>query len=172
MNLDEKLNKAISEHLPQMVGDELQARLKEANNDRKELKAAREQLAKHDTLMKRTTDLSNRESTLKALTVAHNDDTEQFRIKIDEYKIQKALIDLRESHAKELTETMRGLVHDVFSNNHYKYERTVTKTKDHTIAVEGAPAWEQNGYVTAPVAGHSELVTDTDVETTTEEGES
>ena len=159
-NLLDKVEAAAREHLPEAVGNALRERLRQADDERAQLKKAREKIneLEQDVVKscKALSELRERESSIKQREQRLETEEKSVTAREHAVKLREQLIDLREGHADEKVGLIRGIVKDVFSNNRFKYERTrngevVVPGQDHIPPHNTQDgAWHQGQYGQAP----------------------
>lgn len=141
----EKIQAAAADHLPSATAGALKKRLEEADVERAGLRRANEQLIEKNKQIERLAqDLKDAADNLDAAAqrlrdveareVAVAEKEANLLEREIELRVKEGLIGLREVHASQRCDEMREVVRDVFSNNKFKYERTL---KDF-IAVPGS----------------------------------
>lgn len=172
------IKSAIDQHLPGMVGEELRKRLEKAKMDEAELEKVQQDYRSykenHRTLDIREHELDDKAAKLAKIEQEQEEKGKELTQREVAVTSREGLIAMRETHAREIADSMRGVVRDVFCNNRFKYERTDVQTQDKAIPVEGNPGQidPNGGYAITPSSpGHVEHHTDENVTKTTVEGE-
>lgn len=102
MSLEKEIQESIRQNLPQQVGEALQIRLKEAEEDKEALKKAVEgntahlkvirelqaELAKHSELSQRERDIKEKETYLNELLLKQELDTIKYQLAVEKEKSQ------------------------------------------------------------------------------------
>ena len=119
--LTQELMESVDKNLPQMVGDQLKARLMQADKDKEiaaKVPALESMLAeckkKLEGIDKRESAVTQRESVVD--------------LRERNAEVKEKLIELREKHATERVSEMRCVVQDVFANSKLKYQETYGHT--------------------------------------------
>lgn len=112
--LTQELMESVDKNLPQLVGDQLKARLTRADKDSETAakvpaleSMVQECKAKLETIAKRESEATRRESAVD--------------LRERNADLREKIIELKETHAKERVAEMRSVVQDVFANSKFKY---------------------------------------------------
>lgn len=115
--LTSELMEAVDKNLPQMVGDQLKARLVKADADAKE---ASKVPGLEAELSKAKDTIRANEQKVAAVT-GREEKATQRELVVD---LREKLMELKEKHAQERVQEMRGVVDSVFANSRFKYQET------------------------------------------------
>jgi chromosome segregation ATPase len=165
-NLNVTMQAAIAENLPQAVGEELRKRLEQAVKDQEEVERLKDVVEKgsdkNDKLYNENRQLAN------DLETAHNaikryEEREATLAEAErQMAIDQAVLEANKAHVDARVGEMRDVVRDVFSNNRYKYDRSVCRS----VVVPPMPGMpgSDNPYMmpVEPQPGRVENVFDTD----------
>jgi len=126
--LTQELMESVDKNLPQLVGDQLKARLTQADKDKEtaaKVPALESMVAE---CKKKLEGMDTREQRIAARESAATE-------REAKVTLREALLDVKELHAQERVKEMRGVVQDVFANSKFKYQ--------------------DNGYTSGPNGGGS-----------------
>lgn len=159
-DLQAKLREAIAEYLPAETSGLLRERLDALVKLEEERPGLEERLAvlteANGRLVDSNAQWRNKERTLELIKEALGERETACTEREEKCRHREEVIDLKEAHAKERVDEMRSVVHDVFGNNRFKYDRTVMGP----VPVAGHPGQladpSYGGCTTPPQSGHVE----------------
>jgi len=135
--IKQSIQKAIQEHMPSLVGEELRKVLQEYENMKGKYSDALHKLKSHEQLATRESKLRAWQHDLEKKEVDIIEREKELAEKEQKFAIKDALIDLRTSHASEKVALMHVVVGQVFANNKMKYKSTEVIDDQKQIIVPG-----------------------------------